>query len=97
LPTFPITSENGVRLAVSIDGGPLKVLDFFAPEFSDAWREHVLTNEAVEKVPDLHLVPGAHTLTIYALDPGVALDRFEIAFKGAPRAYGPVPETRVMP
>jgi Gylcosyl hydrolase family 115 C-terminal domain len=95
LPTFPITSENGVRIAVSIDGGPLHVLDFLAPEFSEAWRQHVLTNKAVEKLADLRLAPGAHTLTVYALDPGVTLDRFEITFTGAPRAYGPVPETRI--
>ncbi len=95
LPTFPITSENGVRIAVSIDGGAPRLLDFFAAEFSDAWRQHVLTNAAVERIPDLRLAPGAHTLTVYALDPGVTLDRFEIAFTGAARAYGPVPETRV--
>lgn len=95
LPTFPITSENGVRIAVSIDGGPLHRLDFFAPEFSQAWRQHVLTNKAIESLPDLRLAPGAHTLTVYALDPGVTLDRFEVAFTGAPRAYGPVPETRI--
>jgi hypothetical protein len=39
----------------------------------------------------------AHTLTVYALDAGVTLDRFEIAFTGAPRADGPVPETRITP
>lgn len=94
LPTFPITSENGLRVAVSLDGGPLRVVDFFAPEFSAAWREHVLTNEAIETVSDLDLAPGAHKLEVYALDPGVILDRFEIAFAGAARAYGPVPETR---
>ena len=95
LPAFPITTENGIRVAVSIDGGPPRLLDFFAPEFSEAWRQHVLTNRAVEKLPDLRLAAGAHTLTIYALDPGVMLDWFEIAFTGAPRAYGPVPETRI--
>jgi hypothetical protein len=94
LPTFPITRENGVRIAVSLDNGPLHTLDFFAPEFSAAWREHVLSNKAVEKLPNLRLAAGSHTLTVYALDPGVTLDRFEIAFTGAPRAYGPVPETR---
>lgn len=96
LPTFPITTEHGVRLAVSIDNGPLHVLDFFAPEFSAAWREHALSNKAIQKVSDLRLAAGAHTLSVYALDPGVALDRFEVAFTGAPRAYGPVPETRVL-
>jgi len=97
LPTFPITPKDGVRIAVSIDGGPLHVLDFFAPEFSEAWRQHALTNKAIERIIDLRLAPGAHTLTVYGLDPGVTLDRFEIAFTGAPRAYGPVPETRIVP
>jgi hypothetical protein len=96
LPTFPITTENGVRIAVSIDNGPLHLLDFFAAEFSAAWRDRVLSNKAIEKVSDLRLAPGEHMLTVYALDPGVTLDRFEIAFTGAPRAYGPVPETKVL-
>lgn len=95
LPTFPITSENGVRIAASIDGGPPQLIDFSALEFSDTWRQHVLSNKAVERLIDLRLQPGAHTLTVYGLDPGVTLDRFEIAFRGARKAYGPVPETRI--
>ena len=95
LPIQPITTENGMRVAVSIDGGPAKVLDFYAPEFTEPWRQHVLTNAAVETVNDLNLKPGAHTLTVTALDPGFILDRFEIAFDEAPKAYGPVPETRI--
>ncbi|MGH7995844.1 MAG: glycosyl hydrolase 115 family protein [Opitutaceae bacterium] len=95
LPTFPITSENGLRIAVSIDHGRPEVLDLAAPEYSEAWRQHVLTNEAEERLVNLELAPGAHTLTVYALDPGVTLDRFEIAFTGAQRAYGAVPETRI--
>ncbi len=95
LPIQPITSENGMRGAVSIDGGAPVVLDFFAPEFTERWRQHVLTNEAIETVHGLELKPGAHTLTVTALDPGLILDRIEIDFDGAPRAYGPVPETRI--
>ncbi|MGB8031761.1 MAG: hypothetical protein WCF30_19070 [Terracidiphilus sp.] len=94
LPTFPITSENGVRIAVFIDGGSLQLVDFFAPEFSAKWREHAISNTAIETVPNLVLKPGEHTLNVYALDPGVTLDRFEIAFTGAHEAYDPVPETR---
>ena len=95
LPTFPITPKDGVRIAVSIDDGPLHVLDFFAPEFSEAWRQHALTNKAIERLINLNLAPGAHTLTVYGLDPGVTLDRFEVAFTGAAQAYGPIPETRI--
>jgi hypothetical protein len=95
LPILPITTENGMRAAVSIDGGPATVLDFNAAEFTEAWRQHVLTNAAVAEVHGLDLKPGAHTLTVYGLDPGLILDRIEIAFDGAPRAYGPIPETRI--
>ena len=38
----------------------------------------------------------ARTLTVHALDPGVILDRFEVAFTGAARADGPVPETKIV-
>jgi hypothetical protein len=95
LPTLPITSDNGVRVAVSIDGSAPKILNFDAAEFSAAWKRHVLTNAAVETIHGLALKPGAHTLKVYALDPGVTLGRFEVAFQGAPKAYLPVPETRI--
>jgi hypothetical protein len=45
---------------------------------------------------DVPLKPGNHTLEVTALDPGVVLDRFEISFAGAGRAYDPVPETGVV-
>jgi hypothetical protein len=95
LPTFPLTAGNKLRVAVSIDGGSPVTLPLDAPEFSQAWREHVLTNNSVAEVNNLRLAPGAHRLEVWALDPGVVLDRFELAFAGAERAYGPVPETRL--
>lgn len=55
-----------------------------------------MSNTAVVEIPNLPLRPGSHTLRVYALDPGVTLDRFEIAFKGASSAYGPIPEARVV-
>jgi hypothetical protein len=36
LPVFPVTSENRLRVAVSIDGGTPTLLDLYAPEFSQA-------------------------------------------------------------
>jgi hypothetical protein len=84
-----------VRIAAAIDDAPPRILDFGAPEFSQAWRQHALTNAAIERLVNLRLEPGAHTLTVYGLDPGITLDRFEIAFTGSPQAYSPVPETRI--
>jgi hypothetical protein len=56
----------------------------------------VLDNAVVAEVANLPLKPGSHTLEVYALDPAVTLDRFEIRFVGASRGYGPVPETRII-
>ena len=96
LPVLPITSDNGMRVAVSLDGGAPVTLDLKTAEFSATWKQNVLTNTAVGEINNLRLKPGAHELTVYALDPGVILDRYEISFAGAPRAYDPVPETRIV-
>jgi hypothetical protein len=95
LPILPVTRQNGMRAAVSIDGGPLTVLDFNAAEFTETWRQHVQSNIASGFVHDVALKAGAHTLTLYALDPGLILDRIEIGFEEAQHAYNPVPETRI--
>lgn len=97
LPALPITSGSGMRVAASIDSGASQILDLKAAEFSQEWRHNVLTNSAIGEIGNLRLAPGAHTLTVTALDPGVILDRFEIDFTGAERAYDPVPETRIAP
>ncbi|HEY4941716.1 MAG TPA: glycosyl hydrolase 115 family protein [Rhizomicrobium sp.] len=95
LPILPITSDNGIRVAVSLDGAAPVVLDLKTSEFSATWKQNVLSNEAIGEINNLRLKPGAHEMTVFALDPGVILDRFEIAFAGAPRAYDPVLETRI--
>jgi len=96
LPVFPISKDGKLRIALSLDGAPLKVLDFASEYYAATWRENVMTNTAVAEIPNLTLKPGRHTLAVYVLDPGVTLDRFEVAFKGSSPAYGPIPETRVV-
>ena len=95
LPTFPITKGDKLRIAISLDGGMPEVLDFRVRYYGAKWRQNVLDNQAVVALHDVPIAPGSHTLTVTALDPGVTLDRFEIDFAGASRAYGPIPETRV--
>ena len=67
-----------------------------AAYYGAKWRQNVLDNAAVADSAEQPLAPGSHRLEVYALDPGVTLDRFEIRFVGADQAYGPVPETRVV-
>jgi len=88
LPTRPLDPTHGVRIMVSLDGGALQMLDFGTTGRSDAWRENVLSNTASQDFDIRMLTPGPHDLRVYALDPGVILDRIEVDLDGAPAHYG---------
>ena len=40
-----------MRIAVSLDDGPLQVLDYATIGRSDEWRNNVLSNTAVRTIP----------------------------------------------
>ncbi len=90
LPTHPVTPANGLRLAVRLDGGPPRILDFASFGRSDEWRTNVLSNSASRVIDISQLAVGDHQLAVTALDPGVILDRIEIDLDGAIAHYGGV-------
>lgn len=94
VPVHPLTTANGLRLGVRLDDGPLEVLDFRTFGRSDEWKSNVLSNAAVRTVHRPQLDAGAHTIKVYALDPGFILDRIDIAPDGAPDYYGAPPASR---
>ncbi|MDC7684542.1 glycosyl hydrolase 115 family protein [Asticcacaulis sp. BYS171W] len=91
LPVHPLTSANGLRLGVRIDGGPLQVLDFETFGRSEEWKQNVLSNSAVRTVTLSQLPAGQHRIEVYAMDPGFLLDRLEVRLDGAPDYYGASP------
>jgi hypothetical protein len=88
VPVHALNSDTGVKVAVSIDDGPRSVLDLETFGRSDEWKQNVLSNTAVREIEGLNLKPGMHTLKLYAIDPGVIIDRFEVRFDGATPRYG---------
>jgi hypothetical protein len=88
IPVHPLTSSDKLRVGVSLDGAPFKVLDFTTHGRSDEWKANVLSNTAVRAQVQELLAAGRHVLQLHALDPGVVLDRLELSFDGAPRFYG---------
>ncbi len=93
LPTHPLTPAQSMKLGVSLDGGPVEMLDFATVGRSDEWRENVLSNTAVRVLPLKPLTPGQHQLRVIALDPGLMLDHIEIDLDGATAHYGATPAT----
>ncbi|HKZ66604.1 MAG TPA: glycosyl hydrolase 115 family protein, partial [Chitinophagaceae bacterium] len=97
LPTHPINNNYSCRYAVSIDEGPLKMVDVKTFGRSEEWKQNVLRNRAEKKIDMPHLNAGKHTLKIYCVDPGVILDEIRIDLGGLKKAYSVIPETRMTP
>ncbi|MCU4975303.1 glycosyl hydrolase 115 family protein [Halobacteria archaeon AArc-m2/3/4] len=84
LPTHAPEHSLGLRYAVAIDGGDPTVVDFDANggEHDPEWQENVLRGSAIETTTHEVDRPGRHTLSVYAVDPGVVLDRLVIRTDG---------------
>ncbi len=103
LPTHPIVSERGLRLAIVIDDGApllLAVTTGFETKRSDSgmteWQRRVLSNstEAVLALP-APLAPGWHTLRLVAVDAGVVVDKIVLDLGGLRPSYDGPSETRL--
>lgn len=93
LPTHPLNNQFSMRYGVRIDDGPVQIVDFKTVGRSDEWKQNVLRNSAIRTLQFPALKPGLHTLTVYAIDPEVVLDRIVINFGNGQKAYSVVPET----
>jgi hypothetical protein len=91
VPAHPLSSAQQLRLGVSLDEGPIEILDFATRGRSEEWKLNVLSNSAVKSKSYAQLAAGSHRLKVYALDPGFILDRIEVEMDGAPRYYGAPP------
>ena len=93
VPVHPMNSNGKMRYAVSVDNGPLQVVDFHTVGRSEEWKQNVLRNRAEKKIRLSLLQKGIHHLKIYAMDPGVILDGILIDLGGLKKAYSIIPET----
>jgi hypothetical protein len=94
LPTHPINNNVSVRYAVSIDNGPVKIVDIKTVGRSQEWKQNVLRNRAERRLTLPFLKGGKHTLKIYCIDPGVMIDEIRIDLGGLKKAYSTIPETK---
>jgi hypothetical protein len=92
VPVHPLTSNDHVRIGVSLDGGAVEIVDYQTFDRSDEWKRNVLSNTAVRSMALARLKPGHHALRVYAIDPGVVLDRIDVVMDGAPQYYGMPPQ-----
>lgn len=101
LPTHPLITSQGLRLAVAIDDNPpvpLAVTTGFETKRSNEkfseWQTRVMTN-ATDATATIDLKPGWHTLRLVAVEAGVVVDRIVLAFGDLPPSYDGPDETRI--
>jgi hypothetical protein len=80
LPTLPVDKDGDQRIGISVDGGPIQVKSFKTEGRTEAWKQHVLRNQAISVFPHDFRRAGYHTLKLYALDPGVIIDQLSVDF-----------------
>lgn len=96
LPTHPLNNQFSMRYALSVDDGPLQLVDFKTVGRSEEWKQNVLRNRAERKLQLSVLEKGAHSLKMYCVDPGVVLQDFVIDLGGVKHAYSAVPEAKII-
>ena len=86
-PTWPFAPGRGLRYAIAIDDEPAQTIDIVSDMSNDAWEESVRSE--MRKLTSKHDVKtaGEHKLRIYAIDPGVVLERIEINTGGLLPSY----------
>jgi Glycosyl hydrolase family 115/Gylcosyl hydrolase family 115 C-terminal domain len=96
VPTFPITTGQGLRYAVAFDNQPPQIVtvgaDLQTP--SRQWSLNVLNGSTTGVSNHEIATAGAHTLKIYMVDAGVVLDKIVIDTGGLKPSYLGPPETR---
>jgi hypothetical protein len=93
VPTHPVLSGRGLRYAIGFDGQPPQLVavgaDLQVP--SRAWSLNVLNSSTMGVSTHEIKSAGQHVLRIYAVDPGVVLDKIVLDVGGLKPSYlGPI-------
>lgn len=91
-PSLGFQPGRGLRLAIAFDQETPQVVDVAPAYLSLAWNAAV--SDAVHHVTTHHtLKAGRHTLRVWAIDPGVVLQRFVLDLGGLKPSYLGPPES----
>jgi hypothetical protein len=96
-PTLNFVPGRGLRFAVSVDDGPRTVVDELEHNSQQDWEKAVSDGVRRVTVPLTIAQPGTHTLKIWAVDPGVVLERIVVSHGPLRPSYLGPPESAHFP
>ena len=92
-PTINFVPSRGLRFAVSVDDGPHTVVDALEHNSQKDWEQAVSDGVRRITLPLKIAAPGYHTLKIWAVDPGVVLERLVVSHGQLRPSYLGPPES----
>ena len=92
-PTLNFVPGRGLRFAVSVDDGQRTVVDELEHNTQQDWAQAVSDSVRKVTVPLSIAAPGYHVLKIWAVDPGVVLERLVVSHGALPPSYLGPPES----
>jgi hypothetical protein len=96
-PTLNFVPGRGLRFAVSVDDGPRTVVDELEHNAQKDWEQAVSDGVRHVSLPLTIAQPGYHTLQVWAVDPGVVLERIVVSHGALRPSYLGPPESSRFP
>ena len=96
-PTLNFVPGRGLRFAVSVDDGPRTVVDELEHNSQRDWEKAVSDGVRRITLPLAIAKPGYHMLKIWAVDPGVVLERIVVSHGPLRPSYLGPPESARFP
>jgi hypothetical protein len=96
-PSLNFVPGRGLRFAVSIDDGPRTIVDELEHNSQHDWEQAVSDSVRHVSIPLTIAKPGYHTLKIWAVDPGVVLERIVVSHGPLKPSYLGPPESAHFP
>ncbi|HEX6430221.1 MAG TPA: glycosyl hydrolase 115 family protein, partial [Niastella sp.] len=94
-PTLPFNESAGLQYAVSFNDETPQLINLHADNSERAWSRSVSDNIRISTSVHILKTSGHHTLKIWAVDPGVVLQKIVIDWGGVRKSYlGPPAEMK---
>jgi len=92
-PTLNFVPGRGLRFAASVDDGPRTVVDALEHNSQKDWEQAVSDGVRRVTLPLKINAPGYHSLKIWAVDPGLVLERLVVSYGPLRPSYLGPPES----
>lgn len=87
LPLFAVDANSDTKYGVMLDNGMMKRPVTASREYSNAWKENVIRNNAIYTTTVVIDKPGKHTLKIFTDNPGVIIQKIILDTGGLKKSY----------